>query len=228
MTFRLPRGGIVGVIGPNGAGKIDPLADPHRAGEAGRRDAARSGETVKVALRRPVARRARSGQDASGRRSPGAPRRSSSGSAKVASRAYVAAFNFKGADQQKRVGELSGGERNRVHLAKLLKERREPHPSRRADERPRRRYAPFAGRGAARLRGLRGGRVATTGGSSTGSPRTSSPSRATARSSGSRGITRSTKRTRKSGWASTPTSRTGSVTRSLRGNNPAMPIPALA
>ena len=51
----------------------------------------------------------------------GGPSSSSSGSRQIASRAYVASFNFKGADQQKRVGDLSGGERNRVHLAKLLK-----------------------------------------------------------------------------------------------------------
>ena len=64
------------------------------------------------------------------------------------SRAYCAAFNFKGADQQKKVGTLSGGERNRVHLAKMLQIGGERAAARRADERSRRRYAPRAGGGA--------------------------------------------------------------------------------
>ena len=63
------------------------------------------------------------------------------GKREVPSRAYVGWFNFKGADQQKKVGQLSGGERNRVHLAKMLKSGAQPAPARRADQRPRRRDA---------------------------------------------------------------------------------------
>ena len=78
-----------------------------------------------------------------------------SASARCQSRAYVGAFNFKGSDQQKKVGILSGGERNRVHLAKMLKIEHNVHPARRADQRPGRRYAAGAGRGADRIRRLR-------------------------------------------------------------------------
>ena len=66
------------------------------------------------------------------------------GNREIHGRAYVASFNFKGTDQQKPVGDLSGGERNRVHLAKVLKSRRQRAAARRADQRPRRRHAPRA------------------------------------------------------------------------------------
>ncbi|MFN0089875.1 MAG: energy-dependent translational throttle protein EttA [Acidimicrobiales bacterium] len=120
LTFSLPKAGIVGVIGPNGAGKTtlfrmlvgDEGAD---GGEL------RVGPTVRLAY-----------VDQS--RDTLSPERSvyeeitdgaetlEVGGREVNGRAYVAAFNFKGSDQQKKVGELSGGERNRVHLAKVLKE----------------------------------------------------------------------------------------------------------
>ena len=77
------------------------------------------------------------------------------GKKEVNSRAYCSLFNFKGADQQKKVGTLSGGERNRVHLAKMLRVRRQPAAARRADQRPRRRHAARAGRGAGGFRRLR-------------------------------------------------------------------------
>ena len=66
------------------------------------------------------------------------------GGREIHGRAYVSSFNFKGTDQQKRVGDLSGGERNRVHLAKLLKSGRQRAAARRADQRPRRRHAAGA------------------------------------------------------------------------------------
>jgi sulfate-transporting ATPase len=119
LSFTLPRGGIVGVIGPNGAGKTTlfrmitgqekPDGGTLRLGESVRlgyvdqsRDALNAGKTVHDEIS--------GGEDeiVLGKRT-------------IASRAYVSWFNFKGRDQQRLVGELSGGERNRVHLAKLLR-----------------------------------------------------------------------------------------------------------
>jgi sulfate-transporting ATPase len=119
LSFSLPRGGIVGVIGPNGAGKttlfrmITGQEDPDGG-------ALKVGSTVQVAYvdqsrdaldpERSVYEEISGGQDQLqfGRRT-------------VNARAYAAGFNFRGADQQKKVGTLSGGERNRLHLAKLLR-----------------------------------------------------------------------------------------------------------
>jgi ATPase subunit of ABC transporter with duplicated ATPase domains len=119
LSFKLPRGGIVGIIGPNGAGKstlfrmIAGMEKP----EAG---TLRLGETVSLSYvdqmrdalgaDKTVWQEVTEGADTIdlGKRS-------------MPSRAYVSGFGFKGSDQQKRVGDLSGGERNRVHLAKLLK-----------------------------------------------------------------------------------------------------------
>src|SRR6201994_1831250 len=119
LDFRLPPGGIVGVIGPNGAGKTTlfrmitgqeaPDGGTFRAGDTVKlgyvdqsRDTLVAGNTVWQEISE-----GRDGIDL-GRR-------------KMASRAYCALFNFRGADQQKKVGQLSGGERNRVHIAKMLK-----------------------------------------------------------------------------------------------------------
>jgi ATP-binding cassette ChvD family protein len=119
LEFRLPPGGIVGVIGPNGAGKTtlfrmitgqeQPDAGTLRIGDTvslgyvdQSRDALHANKTV--------------WEEISGGRD-----QIQLGKREVPSRAYVAAFNFKGPDQQKKVGQLSGGERNRVHLATLLK-----------------------------------------------------------------------------------------------------------
>src|SRR5687767_9624440 len=119
MDFTLPRGGIVGVIGPNGAGKTtlfrmitgqeQPDAGTLRVGETAQigyvdqsRDALGADRTVWEEI-------------------SGAQDEIELGKRTVASRAYVSWFNFKGRDQQKKTGMLSGGERNRVHLAKLLR-----------------------------------------------------------------------------------------------------------
>ncbi|MBY0333684.1 MAG: energy-dependent translational throttle protein EttA [Acetobacteraceae bacterium] len=119
LSFKLPPGGIVGVIGPNGAGKTtlfrmitgaeQPDAGTLTVGDSvvlgyvdQSRDSLNDARTVWEEISDGM------DQITIGKRS-------------IASRAYVAAFNFKGADQQKRVGILSGGERNRVHLAKMLK-----------------------------------------------------------------------------------------------------------
>ncbi|MCF6234487.1 MAG: energy-dependent translational throttle protein EttA [Rhodobacteraceae bacterium] len=120
LTFALPPGGIVGVIGPNGAGKstlfkmlTDQLTPDAGTIELGdtvdmsyvdqSRDDLKADETVWQAI-------------------TGGAEIIELGDAQVNSRAYCSSFNFKGGDQQKKVGQLSGGERNRVHMARLLKE----------------------------------------------------------------------------------------------------------
>lgn len=120
MTFSLPPGGIIGIIGPNGAGKttLFRMIVGQEKPDSG---TIRTGETVKPAYvdqSRDILNPDKSiwevisdGRDMI-----------TLGNREVNSRAYVARFNFSGADQQKKVGFLSGGERNRVHLARMLKE----------------------------------------------------------------------------------------------------------
>lgn len=120
LSFRLPKGGIVGVIGPNGAGKttLFKMITGQETPDSG---SFRVGETVKIAYvdqsrdaldpEKNIWEEISAGQDTL-----------QLGKISVNSRAYVSRFNFSGADQQKKVGSLSGGERNRVHLAKTLKE----------------------------------------------------------------------------------------------------------
>jgi ATP-binding cassette ChvD family protein len=119
LEFRLPPGGIIGVIGPNGAGKttLFRMITGQESPDGGK---LRLGETVtlgyvdqsrdSLSADKTVWEEVSAGADdiALGRHT-------------IASRAYCASFNFRGADQQKKVGQLSGGERNRVHLAKMLK-----------------------------------------------------------------------------------------------------------
>jgi len=120
LSFRLPPGGIVGVIGPNGAGKttLFRMITGEEAPDGGR---FRIGETVKLGYvdqsRDALVAGNTVWQEISGGREE-----IDLGRRKIASRAYCALFNFRGSDQQKKVGNLSGGERNRVHLAKMLKE----------------------------------------------------------------------------------------------------------
>ena len=119
LSFSLPKAGIVGVIGPNGAGQDDPLPDDRR-GRGARRRQLRIGETVQLAY----VDQARDDLDPANtvwkEISANKDVMMLGGKVEVNSRAYVASFNFRGADQQKPVGQLSGGERNRVHLAKML------------------------------------------------------------------------------------------------------------
>jgi energy-dependent translational throttle protein EttA len=120
LTFRLPPNGIVGVIGPNGAGKstLFRMITGQETPDAGK---IRLGETVKLAYvdqsrdaldpSKTVWQEISSGLEVL-----------KVGAREINTRAYVGSFNFKGGDQQKKVGQLSGGERNRVHLAKTLTE----------------------------------------------------------------------------------------------------------
>jgi sulfate-transporting ATPase len=118
LTFQLPPGGIVGVIGGNGAGKttlfrmITGMEKP----DAG---TLRLGETVKLSYV-DQSRDALDPEKTVWQEISGGEERMKIGGREINTRAYVGSFNFKGADQQKRVGMLSGGERNRLHLAKLL------------------------------------------------------------------------------------------------------------
>ena len=153
LTFKLPPGGIVGVIGPNGAGKttLFRMITGQEKPDAG---TIKIGESVQLGYvdqsrdaldgKKNVWEEISNGQDII-----------LVGKKEVNSRAYVSLFNFKGADQQKKVGTLSGGERNRVHLAKMLQVRRQSAAARRTDQRSRRRYAARAGRGAGGFRRLR-------------------------------------------------------------------------
>lgn len=119
MSFKLPPGGIVGVIGPNGAGKttLFRMIMNQEQPDSG---TIRIGETVKLAYidqNRPLDPQKTIWQEISG-----GEEILRLGKREMNSRAYVARFNFNGTDQQKPTGVLSGGERNRVHLAKVLKE----------------------------------------------------------------------------------------------------------
>ncbi|MBA4173869.1 MAG: energy-dependent translational throttle protein EttA [Hyphomicrobium sp.] len=121
LSFKLPPGGIVGVIGPNGAGKTT-LFKMLTGAEKPDKGSIRLGDTVKIAYvdqsRAHLDDKKTVWEEISG----GLDQMLLGGKKEVPSRAYCGWFNFKGADQQKKVGLLSGGERNRVHLAKLLKE----------------------------------------------------------------------------------------------------------
>ena len=119
LDFKLPPGGIVGVIGPNGAGKTT-LFRMITGNEKPDGGALTVGESVQLGYVDQSRELLRDDRTVWEEISDGMDQ-ITVGKRTVASRAYVAAFNFKGADQQKRVGILSGGERNRVHLAKMLK-----------------------------------------------------------------------------------------------------------
>ncbi len=119
LNFMLPPGGIIGIIGPNGAGKttLFKMITKNEKPDAG---SFSIGETVKLAYvdqSRPLDPQKTIWQEISG-----GEELLKFGTREINSRAYVARFNFSGGDQQKLVSQLSGGERNRVHLAKMLKE----------------------------------------------------------------------------------------------------------
>jgi len=120
LSFSLPPGGIVGVIGPNGAGKTT-LFKLITGAEQPDSGSIRIGETVHLGYV-DQSRDALSPTKNVWEEVSGGVDVFRFGKHEIASRAYVGAFNFKGSDQQKKVGQLSGGERNRVHMAKMLKE----------------------------------------------------------------------------------------------------------
>jgi ATPase subunit of ABC transporter with duplicated ATPase domains len=120
LNFSLPRGGIVGVIGANGAGKTTLFRmiigeEKPDSGEL------RLGETVKVAYV-DQSRASLDSERSVWEEISGGSERMSIGRREISTRGYVSSFGFKGTDQQKLVGMLSGGERNRVHLAKVLQQ----------------------------------------------------------------------------------------------------------
>ncbi len=119
LSFRLPRGGIIGVVGPNGAGKttLFRLIVGQEEPDAG---ALRVGESVQLAYV-DQSRELLDPDTTVWEQISGGEEHLVLGGRRLASRAYVASFNFKGPDQQKRVDDLSGGERNRLHLATVLK-----------------------------------------------------------------------------------------------------------
>jgi ATP-binding cassette ChvD family protein len=119
LSFSLPPGGIVGVIGPNGAGKstLFRMLTGNEAPDAGEIS---YGDTVKLSYV-DQSRDALDPNKTVWEEISGGAEQIELGDATMNSRAYASAFNFKGGDQQKKVGLLSGGERNRVHMAKLLK-----------------------------------------------------------------------------------------------------------
>ena len=119
LSFSLPRGGIVGIIGPNGAGKTT-LFKMIMGLETPDSGALRIGETVQLAYV-DQSRDALDGSKNVWQEISGGEDKIMVGKREVPSRAYVSSFNFAGSDQQKKVGDLSGGERNRLHLAKLLR-----------------------------------------------------------------------------------------------------------
>jgi ATP-binding cassette ChvD family protein len=118
-SFKLPPGGIVGVIGPNGAGKTT-LFRMITEQEKPDQGTIKLGESVRLGYV-DQSRDTLDGVKTVWEEISGGLDQLQLGKREVNSRAYCAAFNFKGADQQKKVGQLSGGERNRVHLAKMLK-----------------------------------------------------------------------------------------------------------
>ena len=117
LSFALPRGGIVGVIGPNGAGKttLFRMINGTEKPDAG---SLKVGETVQLAYADQT--RTLDGKKTVWDEISGGLEQIMVGKKEINSRAYLASFNFRGADQQKRVGDLAGGERNRLHLAKTL------------------------------------------------------------------------------------------------------------
>ena len=121
LSFQMPPGAIVGVIGPNGAGKTTMLR-LITGQEQPTSGSVRIGQTVELGYV-DQSRDTLNADKTVWEEISGGDETITLGQRKVNSRGYVSGFNFLGSDQQKRVGDLSGGERNRVHLAKVLRQR---------------------------------------------------------------------------------------------------------
>ena len=119
LSFSLPRAGIVGIIGPNGAGKttLFRMISGHEQADGG---TLKLGETVQLAY--VDQNRTLNSSNTAWQEISGGVEQIMVGKKEINSRAYLSSFNFKGTDQQKKVGDLSGGERNRLHLAKTMME----------------------------------------------------------------------------------------------------------
>jgi ABC-type transport system involved in cytochrome c biogenesis ATPase subunit len=209
LNFTLPRGGIVGVIGPNGAGKTT-LFRMITAQEKPDGGTLRLGETVQLGYV-DQSRDALAPNKSVWEEISGGEDELMIGKRPVASRAYVSWFNFKGSQQQRKVGTLSGGERNRVHLAKLLQ-----RGSNLCCWTSRPTISTWTPCGRSKRRcsitPAAPSSSATIGGSSIASPRTCSPLRATAVWSGSKATIRTTRPIGSGGLARKPTRRIASNT----------------
>ncbi len=209
LSFDLPRAGIVGVIGANGAGKttLFRMITGDEQPDAG---TVKLGDTVQLAYV-DQSRDALDPAKTVWEEISEGYEQIKVGDREVNSRQYTAGFNFKGSDQQARIGTLSGGERNRVHLAKLLRSGGnlllldEPTNDLDVDTLARWRTRCWNSPAARSS-------SPTTAGSSTASPRTCSPSRATRRSPGSRATSRPTRSTAAPRSAPPPTGPTASPT----------------
>jgi ATP-binding cassette ChvD family protein len=218
LNFMLPPGGIVGIIGANGAGKttLFRMITGQEQPDSG---SFKVGDTVKLAYvdqDRPL-----DGDKTIFEEITGGQDQMMLGNKLVNSRGYVARFNFSGGDQQKKVGVLSGGERNRVHLAKIMREESNvlllDEPTNDLDVLMSIRYAlwkkPLKTLPVVLLLS------ATIAGSSTASPRISLPLKETPRWSGSKGTIPSTKRIARGDSAKMPISRTGFAIAALPDSN---------
>jgi ATPase subunit of ABC transporter with duplicated ATPase domains len=205
LSFSLPPGGIVGVIGPNGAGKttLFRMITGQEQPDSG---SIRVGDTVKLGY----VDQSRDHLDPNKNvweEISGGNEKFYFGKNEVLTRAYVGAFNFKGADQQKKVGQLSGGERNRVHMAKMLVQGGNvlllDEPTNDLD-------VETCARSKKRSKASPAARwsSAMTASSLTVSRRTSWRSKATAMSNGSKAISKPMRKTSIAAWALPPTVRT--------------------
>ena len=207
LSFKLPPGGIVGVIGPNGAGKTT-LFRMITGQEKPDNGTIAIGESVQLGYV-DQSRDALDAKKTVWEEISGGNEIIYLGKREINSRAYCSAFNFKGADQQKKVGQLSGGERNRVHLAKMLKSGANvlllDEPTNDLDVDTLR--ALWKRRSSISPAAPSSSRM--TASSSTASRRICSPSKATAMSNGSRATSPITRKTRSAASASTASFRTG-------------------